>query len=218
MSSWKYAYLFPPAGQRLQPARALGVLRDYSFDPNRRIRQLVRVDNYGHLGEFGDELLLTKPFINDLLCRVEHDEQLFVEWQRLDEETNVLLTFTSSLATRSPNPHICFAWPRDAFNRVSSCIHDECLAMLQAFSKACAAAYVIVGVDLPDDFEDRFVEIDGHRYLDSDVSHRYGHGIEWVWVDQSLEVSVPEGVEPVGDRDKDNQFATFVVRHAHGPD
>lgn len=187
MASWHYAFFFPAAGQHLQPAEAIDVLSRRGLESDETISLSVVVDDAGHLLEVGDEVFLEKPAHEDLRHRLENDEQFVAEFR------NSEIIFTCGFATRSFNPHIYFGWPRKIFANLPESVQQEYWEMFRDFAKASGSAFVIL-VDDASDFEDRFLEIDGRRFLDAEVSHEYGHGIRAVWVDVSIGAEPPEGV------------------------
>ncbi len=68
-------------------------------------------------------------------------------------------------------------------------------SMLGRFARRCGAAYVVFVSD-PTDFEDRFLEIDGRRVLDTSVTPYSIAGIRYT-VDRVYEVWVAAGQPPV---------------------
>lgn len=83
--------------------------------------------------------------------------------------------------------------------------------MIRDFAKLSNAAYVVIVDDAPDNFEDRFVEVNGIRFLDTDVSHSYGHGIQSVWVDGTRSASTPEGIAPADSVDIGRDFRKYRI-------
>ena len=194
MASWKYVYFFPSADRHLQPAKALDRLscRGLEFDETLRMAKVI--DDAGHLEHVDEEFGLRHPVIKDLQERLGQGQQFLVECR--NNEISIACCF----ATRSFNPHFFLGWSRSLFTRLDDSIQHEYWEMIRDFAKASSAAYVVL-VDDAGEFEDRFIDIDGRRVLDATVAHKYGHGIQSVWVDTSRQAELPEGIhrKPIGD-------------------
>ena len=194
MSTWHYAFLFPASEEQLDPAGVVASLAKSGYELNSTGRVLVPVDDKGHLGEYGDEVTFKEPFTEDLQTRLQFGEQLFAEFSKFDSDTDIVTTFACSFAVKTVNPHISVGWHKRLFSQLPTEIqHDRWMAIRDA-AKSSNSAYVVLAVEASDSFEDRFLEVDGKRILDTESHHQYGHGIWAVWVDHTHDSECPVGV------------------------
>lgn len=179
MASWHYAFLFPDSQQSLAPAGAVRIFSEFGCEFDQTIRPAVVIDDDGHL-EIGDEAALTREPVTDLLNLLSKDEQFTVECRNQD------LFFSLSFATRYSNPYILIAWSRKIFQRLERTSRHNYWQLLRKIANACNAKYVVIVDDPPDFFEDKFLEIDGRRVLDSRTSSGKRYDIRAVWASVAL--------------------------------
>ncbi len=195
MSSWHYSYLFPETAKQLSPERAIQVLQQQGLVFDNEIIPLSIHDD-GHVDESGLPMKIDKSVKQNLIQRLTLCEQLQVICR------NKELYFSCSFCTQVNNPYICFCWSKKLFSYFDAKKRDEYLKMIRKAAKVTCACYIIFVVDPPDYFEDRFLDIDGIRYIDIFKPDGTTYEIEQIWVDN--DVKLPFGVElnslgPIGD-------------------
>lgn len=205
MASWHYAFLFPGAGDKLSPAAAIDALATRGLRFADMIRLCVPIDQEGHLLDVGDEVPLREPFCDDVKLRLVNQQAFSVQLR------NSELIISCFFAINSSNPHVFFGWPRRIFDELDSNSQNQYWSMIRSFAALSKAWYVVLVDDAPDDFEDRFIEIDGIRYLDTSVLHSYGHGIQEVWVNEVWGASLPEGACLTGRYSVGDGFYSYNV-------
>src|SRR5262245_8034121 len=84
MSSWQYAILFPGSSKCLAPSRAVDILCRLGLEFDNEIRQLIAIDQQGHMLDAGEEIRLFPPVVFDLRRRLEKNEQLSIECRNSD--------------------------------------------------------------------------------------------------------------------------------------
>ncbi len=188
MASWDYAFLFPSSGQRLDPASAIGVFSEYDLEFDQTIRPLVAIDEDGH-HEGGEEIELTGSILDELRKRLFKGEQFQTECR------NTELFFTCIFDTGYSNPHVVLAWSRRLLRGLGELSQQAYWKMLRDFAKRCKATYVIIVNDPPDFFEDRFLEIDGQRFLEKVMPSGNEYDIHSVWIDANSSDRLPEGID-----------------------
>jgi hypothetical protein len=83
--------------------------------------------------------------------------------------------------------------------------------MLRQIAKACNAAFVIIVNDPPDYFEDRFLDINGQRYLENQLPDGYKYEILSVWIDGDSMDPWPVGIrEDIPPKPADGFFEYMV--------
>lgn len=204
MASWHYAFLFPPASSRLNPAAAVDVLSDFGLEFDTSFRAAVEIDELGHL-EHGEETPLGKSTVVNLKQRLCDDEQLIIECR------NAELFFSCSFATQYSNPYVMLGWSKRLFQQLSLSRQKDYWDMLRQCAKQCRAAYVVIVDDPPDFFEDRFLEIDGQRFLENRLPSGNKYDIHAIWTDIELCGKVPEGVDESSRREIPDGFAEYSV-------
>ena len=215
MAAWHYAFLFPGRKLRFDSANAVASLASNGFEVSNTARRLVPFDETGHYGEFGEEISLEEPFTNDLQQRLRDGEQLFVEITRNDIAHNdtdtIAMTIACSFALKTSNPNISFGWHERLFSRLPPETQHFYWQAIRDAARAANAAYVVLVDEAADDFEDRFIDIDGRRILDTQPSHQWGHGIRAVWVDSSTGTECPVGVAASDTADIGNGYVQYSV-------
>jgi len=194
MAAWHYAFFFPAAEHQLDAAAAVASLVKEGYEVSSLARCMVPTDDEGHLGEYGAEVELGEPPAEDLLDRLQNGEQLFSEISKHDASSNIVTTFACSVSTSAANPHLSFGWHKRLFEQLSPDVQNTYWMAIRNAAKVAGAAYVVLAVEASDNFEDRFLEVDGKRILDTECNHQYGHGIWAVWVNRSLGGDYPDGV------------------------
>jgi len=188
MASWHYAFLFPGTNYDLDPAGAIDVLADFGLEFDESIRPAIEIDEFGHL-EHGDELQLDGSILNGLKQRLTKHEQFMVEC-RNDE-----LFLSCSFATRYSNPYMILGWSKRLFRDLNESRQNEYWDMVGRCAKQCKAAHVVIVDDPPDFFEDRFLEIDGRRFLETEMPSGNKYDIHAIWTDLALCDQIPEGID-----------------------
>lgn len=187
MASWQYAFLFPGTESSLDPRGAIDVLATFGLEFDHFVHPAFRIDDVGHL-EFGEKSHLVGPTLKAIKQRLVHHEQFLVEC-RNDE-----LFLSCSFATQYSNPFIMLSWSNRLFRRISEARQSQYWDMLGRCANHCRAAYVLFINDPADFFEDKFVEIDGRRFLDRET--RFGmNDVLAIWVDRTLCDKLPEGID-----------------------
>lgn len=209
MASWHYAFFFPSSVNALESEQLVDVLEEHSFELDQTARKLISIDDDGHFGEFGEEVPLGQSAFDELRRLLRDNVPLFIECRHAPAAANVVITLAVSFETQAANPHIYCGWPRNLFARLPDEITQDYWTIIREFAKACRAAYVVLVDDARDDFEDRFLEIDERRVLDTEVLHSYGHGIQAVWVDPSALGTRPEGVQEKLSREFSDGFLEY---------
>jgi hypothetical protein len=138
--------------------------------------------------DVGEEVALTNPFIDDVKCRLLQGEDFSIQLRNSE-------TFLSCFfAMQAANPHVSFGWSKRLFRELPATVRNQYWTMIRDFAAHCKAGYVVVVDDASDQFEDRFIEMDGKRFLDTSIGHSYGHGIQEVWFNEACGAKPPEGV------------------------
>lgn len=189
MPSLDAAVFFPGHREILTPALAVDELMCRGLKLGPKIRLMERVDPEGHLLDTGSEVVLTAPLWDDLKGRLLAQESFSAVIG------NSEMTFDCFFAPISFNPHIDINWPRRWFNELPMEAAKAYYSMLGRFARRCGAAYAVFVSD-PTDFEDRFLEIDGRRVLDTSVTPYSIAGISYT-VDRVYEIWVADGQPPV---------------------
>jgi hypothetical protein len=214
MGAWYYAYLFPGHERPLDAAAFVSSLVHNGFEVGNRAIELIPIDQEGHLGEFGDEIQLREPVADDLQARLRSGEQLFVEIQRVDRASDgvdTVTTFACGFELHTRNPHISFGWHRRLFLGLPRRTQQRYWQSIRDAARAANAVYIILMVEGVSNLEDRFIEIDGRRVLDTHCDHQWGHGIWAVWVDTSQGGECPVGVSDVVTADFGDGFVQYSV-------
>jgi hypothetical protein len=205
MASWQYAFLFPASGRELQPAEGLGRITRLGFTFDETARLCEQIDAEGHLLDVGEEMHLEAPIEADL-------SRLLLSGTPLSAQArNDQLALSCQFFTPGRNPHICLGWSARLFADLGDDNATSFWAGLCAFAHDCAAGCVIVIEDAPDFFEDRFIEIEGIRFLEMEVEHTYGLGVREVWINLSLVSAPPEGPKYTSSFDLCEGFRAYLV-------
>src|ERR1044071_3224718 len=156
MSTWNYAYLFPGCAQELNPPGLLDALEALGLEYTQRVITL-KDDGEGHYVE--DELLhnVTKEEVTEML---KQKKNLAITVRNKD------LSMSCYFVIDAPNPHIYLGWDRRLFSSLDEAKQAFYMQGLRDAAKKANAAYVVLMIDVPDFFEDRFVDVDGVRILD----------------------------------------------------
>jgi hypothetical protein len=187
MAKWHYAFMFPDSAGRLLPANAIQIFADAGFEFDRKIFPAVAADAAGHL-EPGDSLELSGNTIKELVNRLNNDEQFLVECRNRD------LFFSIFFATKNSNPYLVVGWSQRIFAELNDDLQQRYWQLLKRVARGCGATYVIVVDDPPDYFEDRFLEIDGRRFLENQTLSGRKYDIRSVWIDVDSLEPRPEGI------------------------
>jgi hypothetical protein len=208
MASWHYAFLFPSANGGLNPSAAVDVLSDFGLEFDKSARAAVEIDELGHL-EYGEETPLGPTAMSELKRRLTDQEQLMIECR------NSELFFSCSFATRYANPYMMFGWSKRLFRELPQSRQDEYWEMLRQCAKQGRAAHIVIVDDPPDFFEDRFLEIDGQRFLENQMPSGNKYDIHRIWTNVELCDKTPEGVDESSRRVMPDGFVEYTV--ANGP-
>ena len=87
--------------------------------------------------------------------------------------------------------------------------------MLRQCAKQSRAAHIVIVDDPPDFFEDRFLEIDGKRFLENQMPSGNKYDIHAIWTNIELCDEIPEGVDELSRRVMPDGFVEYLV--ANGP-
>lgn len=185
MSSWQYAFLFPPKRNKLRPELGIDALITLGFIFDDKIRLCLPIDDNDHWLDIGEQIPITS--LTDLRHYFEQPKSISIQARSPD------ITVACHFLLESQNPNISFGWPRGLFAEMSSLSQRLFWDAIRGFSRGCGAAYVIIIDDAPDEFEDRFVQVDDERMLDMHVNHDYGLGVREIWLQSSFNVALPEG-------------------------
>lgn len=188
MSSWRYAFFFPNNDTTLKPERGISDLYRFGFKFDNKMRKYISVGEEGFLVDAGEQVEINGPIEIELQERLLKGEQFSIECR--NSELFVSCHFTAM----SHNPCVYLGWIKNLFIALGNVRQTEFRRMLIEFASHIFASYVIIVDDASDNFEDRFLIIDGKRMLDTSVNHKYGHGIQEVWVDVANATEPPEGV------------------------
>jgi hypothetical protein len=188
MATWHYSFFFPGTNQNLDATGSVDVLACFGLKFDNTVRLAVEIDEFGHL-EHGEEEQLVGEVRAALKKRLSERQQFLIEC-RNDE-----LVFSCSYATRYANPYIMLGWSKGMFRNLSESRQSEYWEMLVRCAKQCSAAYVIIVDDPPDFFEDRFLEIDGQRFLENEMPSGKKYDIRAIWIDFELCERVPLGID-----------------------
>ncbi len=205
MASWHYAFFFPSSTQQLRPELGLDVVSRCNLEFDNTIHLAASIDDSGHLAGVGEEDVLSKPILKALREILADGKQFLVECR------NTELFISCTFLHKSVNPHVFFGWSKRLFAELPDSSQQQYLNMLHEFAKQICAGYVILVDDAPDFFEDRFLEIDGRRSLDTQVNHQYGLDIRAVWADRSAGAECPDGVADRVTADLGNGFVQYSV-------
>lgn len=208
MASWHYAFLFPSANGGLNPSAAVDVLSDFGLEFDKSARAAVEIDELGHL-EYGEETPLGPTTMSELKRRLTDQEQLMIECR------NSELFFSCSFATRYANPYMMFGWSKRLFRELPQSRQDEYWKMLRQCAKQGRAAHIVIVDDPPDFFEDRFLEINGQRFLENQTPSGNKYDIHAIWTNVELCDKTPEGVDESSRRVMPDGFVEYTV--ANGP-
>lgn len=184
MGSWQFAYFFPGGASPLAPANAIDVLKEQGFQFEDGLWPLVPVDDEGHLEPRG-RVRLVSPY-DDLRDRLAALEQFDIECRSRD------LFLSCSFATRYANPFISFAWPWWRYRDYPAWIRDRHWALLRRLAKACDATFGIIVEEPPGYFEDKFLELEGRRFLEMTGAHGMEYRIDELWIDERALDPMPE--------------------------
>lgn len=204
MASWHYAFLFSSPNAELEPAGAIRALANFGLEFDEFVRPAIEIDELGHL-EHGEESRLNGSIPAALEKRLSEQEQFMVECR------NNELLFSCSFATRYSNPYIMLGWSKRLFRDLNESRQREYWDMLRKCAKGCKAAHVIIVDDPPDFFEDRFLEIDGQRFLENEMPSGNKYDIHAVWTDLELCDKVPEGIDESSRREIPDGFLEYSV-------
>jgi hypothetical protein len=204
MTSWHYAFMFAGPGGRLCPDRAIEEFFQSGFEFDDIVRPATIIDDEGHL-EYMGELHLSGNKQMELQTRLKEAEQFQVECRNRD------VFFSISFGTRYSNPYIMIGWSRKVFGTIAEADQRRYLRLLRQFAKLCQAVYVVIVDDPPDYFEDRFIEIDGQRFLDDRMPSGKKYEIHGIWVDESSGGFRPEGVPDSTGIDIGDGFTKYEV-------
>jgi len=191
MGSWRYAYFFNDAEQALEPAGILKTFEDAGFSFGEKLLSARVVDKEGHVEFTGEQ----KPFP---AASFDASNQLGEGAQFQVECFNEDLFFALCFTTKYVNPFIVIGWSNRLFHRIAADRQAGYMRMLRQAALACNAAYVILVDDPPDYFEDRFLDIDGKRFLDPLMPSGERYEIREVWARENLKHLPPEGVSGPG--------------------
>lgn len=189
MSSWHYAFLFPGSDQELAPANAIHAFVDDGLEFEKRIRLAVIIDEVGHL-DYGQKVELGEDNIHEIQRRLSEGDQFLIECRNRE------LFFSCVFATHYANPFIAFGWSSRLFVDLSISRKEKYFKLLRRFAKLSNAGYVLLVNDPPDFFEDRFIDIDGQRYLEVETPSGNRYDIYCLWVDEKM-TRIPEGVNEI---------------------
>lgn len=194
MGSMYYAYMFPSAGQQLCPANLIRILADQGFAFDSSAYVGAAVDAIGHIA-FGDEVKLGDRPDDELASRIIKGEQCQVQCSDAD------LFLIVSFVQQSWNPHLVIGWPRRLFSALPQERQQAHWRLLRGVAAASKASFLIVVIDPPGYFEDRFIELDGRRILDRERADGLEVEIQEIWIRADVVDAIPEGVHgpPKGD-------------------
>lgn len=204
MASWHYAFLFPRAGGALEPEGVIDALAKFGFEFDGFIRVAVEIDEHGHL-EHGDEMPLDGSVRERLKSLFIRGEQFQVECR------NEELFISCSFATRYSNPYVMLGWSIRLFSQLSEPRRNQYWNLFRECAKRCKSTHVIIVDDPPDYFEDRFLEIEGRRFLENELPSGNRYNIHAVWTDCNLCDTVPEGVNDASRREIPGGFIEHSV-------
>jgi hypothetical protein len=203
MGSWQYAYIFPGVGQTLAPECAVDVILASGLIFDDRVFPSVVLDDEGHLGE-SDEVGL-KRGADEIRGRLGKGEQFLVGFR------NQEIFFACVFACRYSNPHIVFGWPKKSFYELPAASQNKYWGMLRNLAKACKATFVIIINDPADFFEDRFLDVDGQRYLEKQLPDGSTDSIVSLWIDGDSMDPWPVGIrEDIPPKPADGFFEYMV--------
>ena len=205
MASWHYAFFFPAGEQQLSPDLGLGAASLCNLEFDNTIHEAVAIDDAGHMAGVGEEDTVCSPVLSNLESLLQEGRQFLVECR------NTELFISCNFLHRVSNPHVFFGWSKRLFSDIPERNQQRYWQMFQAFAKQIHAGYVVLVDDASDNFEDRFLEVDGKRFLDTECNHQYGHGIWSVWVDQELGGECPDGVAEATAVDLGNGVTKYDV-------
>lgn len=206
MASWQYLFLFPPVQSKLRPAHAVDNFTRLGLEFDSTIRLCIQIDDDGHFLDVGDKVALTTPHQLALAHFLEQGKSLSIQAR------NSEIAVSCQFVIESPNPHISLGWSRHLLEQTTFASQGAFWKTMRAFARDCGAAYAIVVDDAPDYFEDRFIEIDQKRILDTHVEHRYGLGVRQLWLQTSFDATLPEGLTFFeGPRDIGDGFKCYFV-------
>jgi hypothetical protein len=189
MSSWQYAFMFPESGKSLRVAEVIRVFSESGFEFDRAIYPAFAIDDDGHL-EHGDAVQMTGKHVEKLEIRLRNNEQFLVECRNQD------LFFAISFAGKyQTNPHMMIGWSRTIFGALGKDSQEKYLQLIRNVANACNATNIIVVNDPPDYFEDRFLAINGRRFLDRQMPSGNKYDIQAVWISIRSSDKRPEGVK-----------------------
>jgi hypothetical protein len=206
MSSWQYAFLFPSSKEILRPSRALYQFNCNGFEFDRKIRLCVQLDVAGHLLDVGDEINLGDPVVKNLIDYLEKGVPFSIQ------VTNKHIQISCHFNINCKNPHISFGWSRRLFGMMPIDQQKVFWIALRSFARDCNAAFVFIIDDAPDDFEDRFIEVDNDYFIDMEVNHRYGLGLRQVWIRTSFVQKPPLGPTYNSSDDIGDDFKLYFVK------
>ena len=216
MGSWSHVYFFPSTGRRLQASAVVDCLVADHFVVTEPVRQLIPIDREGHLGEYGAEVFITEPLHLGLQSILSHHTDLFVEFEKQYSGTNALFRMSVSFANSAGNPHFVLAWPRWIVGQLSQSARDEHWITIRNAARAAEAAYVIPVRDAPDDFEDRFLDVDGQRLLDEEIGEHIDRRVDEIWINCDFGGTRPVGLLSPGAIPIGNGFQKYNVGGQHG--
>lgn len=206
MSSWEYVFLFPQLPNQLRPAKAVPRLAEFGAEFDGSIRMCIPIDDKGHLLDVGNKIDLNIPFDKDIVRFLEDGKSFSVQ---LRSEYQF---FSVGFIMETQNPHISIGWPSRLFEEAPTTAKTEFWNAIRLFAKDCGADYVLIIDDAPDQFEDRFVDINGKRIIDLQVNHRFGLALKEIWLQSKGFSTLPEGAlygEPEYIGDGFNRYIVF---------
>lgn len=206
MSSWQYVFMFPDHGDSLQVEKVVRIFADSGFNFDSYIYPAHVVDEAGHL-EHIDAINIPFPPIDEIEKLLRHNEQFLVECR--NQELFLSISFAEKYYT---NPHVMIGWPRTIFSALAKDSQEKYLRLIRNVANACGAFYIIIVNDPPDYFEDRFLEIDGQRFLDEYLPSGNKYDIQNVWINSASSNTQLGGVEISGCVDVGEGFQQHSIK------
>ena len=202
MSIWNYAYLFPGPLQELNPVGLFDALERLDLEYDQRVIAL-KDDGEGHHVE--DETLdnVKKEEVREML---KEKKNLAITCRNRD------ISIACYFVIAASNPHIFLGWDRRIFESLEEAKQTFYVDGIREAAKKANAVYVVFMVEVPDFFDDRFVDVDGVRIIDPFLRSGKLAPILEVWVDHSRGGVLPSGVEFYEGQDLSNGFLSHVPK------
>jgi hypothetical protein len=205
MASWRYAFMFAGSTARLLPQHGIDVLREYDFEIDEVLRHASIIDDEGHIEYTGEHSMRGSNREEELKTRLGSGEQFQSEFR------NRALFFSLSIATGYPNPYVMIGWSNRLFANSAEDYQRRFVQMLRRFARLINADYVVIVDDPPDYFEDKFIEIDGRRFLDNMTTGGKPYEVRGVWIANTRDDKIPDGVSASSGRNIGDGFTCYQV-------